>query len=118
MSYEVEISNKDVPALWSASGGVELPKSADVACVLSYNVQLKEREVASILSNYDTENFEIASEFVWERAIRILRDRVLSLGLEFVGEMVGLNDLNYIRELPAFEVINLASDYRENYQTP
>ena len=110
MSYEVEISNKGVPALWSASGGVELPKSADVTCVLSYNVQLKEREVASILSNYATENFEIASEFVWERAIRILRNRVLSLGLEFVGEMVGLNDLNYIRELPAFEVINLASE--------
>ena len=40
----------------------------------------------------------------------ILRDRVLSLGLEFVGEMVGLNDLNYIRDLPAFEVINLASE--------
>ncbi|MBQ9989696.1 MAG: hypothetical protein IJP31_01950 [Lachnospiraceae bacterium] len=52
----------------------------------------------------------MASEFVWERAIHILRDRVLSLGLEFVGEMVGLNDLNYIRELPVSGVINLASE--------
>lgn len=78
--------------------------------VLSYNIQLKEREIVSVANNYAVENYEMASEFVWERAIRILRDRVLSLGVEFVGEMVGLNDNAYIRELPAFEVINLASE--------
>lgn len=110
VNYEVAKSNKGVPALWSASNGVELPKSADVASVLTYNVQLKKKEIDSVLLNYDAENFEMASEFVWERAIHILRNRVLSLGLEFVGEMVGLKDLNYIRELPAFEVINLASE--------
>lgn len=110
MEYELAKSNEIVPALWSASSGIELPKSADVSCMLSYNVQLKEREIASVLSNYSIESFEVASEFVWERAIRILRNRVLSLGLEFVGEMIGLNDLNYIKELPAFEVINLATE--------
>lgn len=74
------------------------------------NIQLKEREITSVAKNYAVENYEMASEFVWERAIRILRDRVLSLEVEFVGEMVGLNDNAYIRELPAFEVINLASE--------
>lgn len=110
MNADIVIKNNNVPVLWTASSGVSLPKSAGVETVLSYNIQLKEREIVSVAKNYAVENYEMASEFIWERAIRILRDRVLSLGVEFVGEMVGLNDNAYIRELPAFEVINLASE--------
>lgn len=32
------------------------------------------------------------------------------MGVEFVGEMVGLDNEAYVRELPAFEVINLATE--------
>ena len=87
-----------------------MPKSAEVEKVLSYNLELKDREIKVITQNYADENYEIASEFVWERTIRILRNRVLSFGVEFVGEMIGFNNYAYILELPAFEVINLASE--------
>lgn len=106
------VINKEqaVPVLWSAASGISLPKKADVTEVLRCSAQLREKEVNGIYRNYLAEDFEIASEIIWERSIRILRERVLSLGLEFVGEMVGLNDLTYVRELPPFEVINLASE--------
>ena len=77
---------------------------------LALSVQLRKKEVATIYALYNGESYEIASETIWERAIRVLRERVLSLGLEFVGEMVGLDNMDYVRELPAFEVINLAAE--------
>ena len=111
MTSEITIvKDKAVPVLWSASGGIQLPKTAEVDTVLSYSAQLREKEIKSIFRNYSEEDFEMASEAIWERAILVLKERVLSLGLEFVGEMVGLDDMAYVRELPPFEVINLAAE--------
>lgn len=107
---EIQVVHTELPALWTAANGIQLPKKADVATVLACNVQLREKEIKGIYGLYTGENFEFASETIWERSILILRERVLSLGLEFVGEMVGLDNLEYVKELPAFEVINLAAE--------
>ena len=110
VNTDIVIEKNNMPVLWTASSGVSLNKSAEITEVLSLNIQLKEKEIKSVTDNYAGENYEMASEFVWERAIIILRDRVRSLGDEFVGEMIGLNNIAYIKTLPAFEVINLASE--------
>ncbi len=107
---EIQVVHTELPALWTAANGIQLPKKADVATVLACNVQLREKEIKGIYGLYAGDNFEFASETIWERSILILRERVLSLGLEFVGEMVGLDNLEYVKELPAFEVINLAAE--------
>lgn len=98
------------PALWQSNSGIELPKVAGLPTILSYNCQLKERELFAITQNYNAGFFEIASESIWNRSIAILRDRVLALGIQFVSEMVGIDNLEYIQNLPAFEVINLAME--------
>ena len=110
MNDEIQVVHNELPALWTAANGIQLPKKADVSTILRYNVQLREKEIKGIYGLYIGDNFEFASETIWERSIFILRDRVLSLGLEFVGEMVGLDNLDYVKELPAFEVINLAAE--------
>lgn len=97
-------------ALWQGNEGVRLPKIADLSTMLSYNYQLKEREITGISLNYSSGLFEIAAETIWNRSIDILRDRVLALGVQFVSEMVGLDNLQYVQNLPAFEVINIAMD--------
>lgn len=110
MKEEIAVVHTDMPVLWTAAQGIELPKSAEVPMILNYNIQLRDRDIKSIKGLYDAEQFEYASEIIWERSIQILRDRVLALGVEFVGEMVGLDNPDYVRELPAFEVINLAAE--------
>ena len=110
MNTDIIIAKNNTPVLWTASNGVPLPKSAELEKVLSYNLQLKDRDIIVIINNCANGNYEMASEYVWERAVRLLRDRVFSLGIEFVGEMIGLSDDAYIRELPSFEVINLAAE--------
>lgn len=103
-------TNAVVPALWVAEKGIELPKRTDISNILSFNVQLKQKDVAGVYGLYNADQFDYASEIIWERSIIILRERVLTLGTEFVGEMVGIDNMDYIKELPAFEVINVASE--------
>ncbi len=111
MEKEIIVADKlSAPVLWTASNGLELPKKTEIREILALSVQLRKKEVATIYALYNGESYEVASETIWERAIRVLRERVLSLGLEFVGEMVGLDNMDYVRELPAFEVINLAAE--------
>lgn len=108
----IPANNTDIvtSALWQSNSGVGLPKVATLETILRYNCQLKQRELSVIAANYKHGFFEMASESIWNRSITILRDRVLALGIQFVGEMVGIDNLNYIQNLPAFEVINLAME--------
>ena len=111
MDNEIIVADKQsAPVLWTASNGIIMPKKTEIRDILALSAQLRNKEVATIYTLYNGESYEIASETIWERAILVLRERVLSLGLEFVGEMVGLDNMDYVRELPAFEVINLAAE--------
>lgn len=96
--------------LWQSSSGIELPKVATLETILSYNFQLRKRELEVISTNYNAGFFEMVSESIWNRSIVILRKRVLGFGVQFVAEMVGIDNLDYIQNLPDFEVINLASE--------
>lgn len=106
------LNNSDIvsPALWQSNSGIELPKVTTLDVILGYNYQLKARELSAISTNYNAGFFEMASESIWNRSITILRNRVLALGIQFVSEMVGIDNLDYIQNLPAFEVINLAME--------
>lgn len=103
------VNNTDI-ALWEPNAGIEIPKSADALQVLELNMQVKPQIVKAVYTNFMNEDYEVAVEALWNRTIAILKKRVLALGEEFVGEMVGIDNLEYIRALPEFEVINLAME--------
>lgn len=110
MNTELSIVENQGMVLWEPNAGVIIPKSADVVEILKNDVQLKERELKGIYRNYQNESYEFAAEPIWNRTMSLLRKRVLALGEEFVSEMVGIDKLEYVRELPEFEVINLAME--------
>lgn len=107
---EIQMVHTQPTELWTTTSGIRLPKKGEIGNVLAFSVQLRQREVQGIYRLYAEEQYEFASETIWERSIMILRGRVLSLGIEFVAEMVGIDNLSYVIELPAFEVINIATD--------
>lgn len=96
--------------LWESNCGLVLPPSAGVKDIVPLAKQLRSREIESIKINYEHENYETAAEFIWSRSIALLRSRILALGTQFVSEMVGVYNLDYINELPTFEVINIAHE--------
>lgn len=96
--------------LWNSPQGVYLPKKIDTVEMLKLGTQLRKNDLQSIWLLCENELYEGASESIFNKGINVLRKRVLSLGIEFVGEMVGIDNVEFVKALPPHEVINVASE--------
>lgn len=90
--------------------GLKLPSITEVEQLIPYGIALPEPVKEKSVKYYNEGDFATATEQIWPRAINTLRKRVLSLGVEFVADMVETSDLDYVRELPAYKVIELANE--------
>lgn len=90
--------------------GLNLPLVTNVSELVQFGVALPEPVRNKVAKYYQIGDFVTAANAVWDRAINLLRKRILSLGEEFVADMVESDDLDYVRNLPAYRVIDLAHD--------
>ena len=90
--------------------GLQLPIMTDIIQLMPYGIALNQREQTKIVKYYCSHDFATAAEIIWPRAISILRNRILSLGEDFVADMVESDDVEYVHNLPAYKVICLAND--------
>jgi len=90
--------------------GLNLPLVTNVSELVQFGVALPEPVRNKVTKYYQIGDFVTAANAVWDRAINLLRKRILSLGEEFVADMVESDDLDYVRNLPAYRVIDLAHD--------
>lgn len=90
--------------------GMNLPLETNVEQLIPYGIALPASIQTKVVKYYSQGDFATATDHVWPRAINILRSRVLSLGEDFVADMVETTDLEYVRNLPAYKVIELASE--------
>ena len=81
-------------AIWSPNQPIELPSNATVNDIAQCARALSPRDVRSIAVAFDSNAYEMVSTFVWARAITALKKQVASLGMEFVGQMLGRADVN------------------------
>ena len=97
------------PRICSPSG-LNLPPVPNVAQLMQCSCALKKRDQQKIMKYYAIGDFETSAEKVWTRAMSLLRNRILSLGEEFVADMIGVDDTDYVHDMPAYQVIILAND--------
>jgi len=75
---------------------------------------LSHRDIQSIVAGFHAEGYEMVSTFVWTKAAAALKKQVATLGMEFVGEMLGRPDLDDDSDpttaIGDHEVIALAED--------
>lgn len=90
--------------------GLQLPLVTNVNELVNYGIALNTRDQQKIMKYYNDHDFATAAEKIWPRSINILRNRILSLGEDFVADMVETDDLEYVRDLPPYKVICLAND--------
>jgi len=67
----------------------------------------------SIVSGMENGSFEMVSTFVWTKAAAVLKKQISSLGMEFVGEMLGRPDLDEDSDpatIADHEALSLAED--------
>lgn len=99
---------------WKAPDTFEIPAQASIKDLVEYATpQLSIRDKKSIVSAFEAESYEMVATFVWTKAAAALKRQVASLGMEFVGEMLGrpgLTDDSDPSILGDHEAIALAED--------
>lgn len=102
--------------IWTPSDLVTIPTSAKTPdkIVLYGRATLSQRDMASIVAGFNAEGYEMVSTFVWAKASAVMKHQVATLGMEFVGEMLGRPDLDDDSDptsaISDREVISLAED--------
>lgn len=84
-------------SLWTGPEGINLPANAnDPKTLTGYaNVaNLTPKQQSQIIKAFEIEAFDMGAEYAWRRAMTTLKESIASLGMKFVGEMLGRNDIN------------------------
>lgn len=80
-------------AIWQPIQPATIPPNAGPGDIALCAKALSERDIRSITTAFASESYEMVSTFVWTRAITGLKKQVASLGIEFVGQMLGRADI-------------------------
>ncbi len=101
--------------LWSPSDLVSIPPRSTPQEIVAFAApQLSTRDMKSIVNGLEHESYEMVSTFVWAKASAVLKKQIATLGMEFVGEMLGRPDLDEDSDPAAsiadHEAISLAED--------
>jgi hypothetical protein len=81
--------------VWKEPQGAVVPRSADSALAIAAVAKnLSTRDQKQIVSAFQSESFEMMAGFVLNKALSQLKRALASMGMTFVGEMLGRADIN------------------------
>lgn len=81
--------------VWKEPQGAIVPKSADNAVAIAGVAKnLSTRDQKQIVAAFESESFEMMAGFVLNKALSQLKRALASMGMTFVGEMLGRADIN------------------------
>lgn len=81
--------------VWKEPTGTIVPKSADNANAIAVVARnLSKRDQGQIVTAFNSKSFEMMAGFVLNKALSQLKRALASLGMTFVGEMLGRADLD------------------------
>lgn len=88
--------------------------SSDINEVVNFGVQLSKREKSQIIGGFERRDFEMVTNFVWSKAIFILKSTLASMGKEFLSELLDRPEIdettNIYQAVSEFEAIRLAEE--------
>lgn len=86
--------NKSV-VLWESGKALTIPNSVSSPVELvSYASQLRPKDQQQIIKALEAENYDMASTYIWVKAMAALRKILANLGSEFIGEMLQRPDIS------------------------
>jgi hypothetical protein len=107
MSGEMIIAASSLPDL-------RVDNESDAITALGNTKHLKKQDREKIIKALQSENLDIAAEFVWNRALVFLKTELFKLGAAFLGELLSRTDIadsdDPTNALSNYEAINLAAD--------
>lgn len=81
--------------LWQGPDGVKIPSNVkDTNQIVSYANYLTEKQKNQIVAAFQIEAYDMASEYAWKKAMVKLKETISTLGMKFIGEMLGRSDID------------------------
>jgi len=81
--------------LWQGPNGVIIPATAkEPSDIVPYAHYLTEKQKRQIVSAFQIEAYDMAAEYAWKKAMVKLKETISTLGMKFIGEMLGRSDIN------------------------
>ncbi len=81
--------------VWTEPSGTIVPRSEmNPPAIVSAAKALTTRDQRQIATAFEAESYEMVASFVLNKALSQLKKQLSSLGMEFVGEMLGRQDLD------------------------
>ncbi|MDN5204232.1 hypothetical protein QQ008_22765 [Fulvivirgaceae bacterium BMA10] len=81
--------------LWQGPDGVSIPSNVnDTNQIVSYASYLTEKQKNQIVAAFEIEAYDMAAEYAWKKAIVKLKETIATLGMKFIGEMLGRTDID------------------------
>src|ERR1700722_11128837 len=101
--------------VWKEPTGTIVPSSATTAAAITRVAKtLSSRDQNQIITAYQSESYEMMAGFVLNKALSQLKRQLATLGMEFVGEMLGRQDINEdslpTASISNYEAISLARE--------
>lgn len=98
--------------IWQGPNGINFPASVNKPeGIMPYAASLSLKQQNQIVAAFQIEAFDMASEYAWKKAMVKLKETIATLGMKFVGEMLGRNDFDnatQIDEISDYSAIQLA----------
>ena len=102
-------------AIWKGPNGVSLPSTITTPQEIvefANNTILSVKQQQQIIGAFNLQAFDMGAEYAWRRAMAVLKKSIASLGMKFVGEMLGRDDITEFsspeRSLTDYTAITLA----------
>jgi len=101
--------------LWDSAVLEVLPKSAKTpADIVPIARQLSSRERKQVIEAYKAGSYELAVNFIWQKSITALKRELGTLGVQFLGEMLGrvelTDDDDVVDSITEREALRLAEE--------
>lgn len=93
---------------------VSLDNVVDPKEIVSKAINLRPKERSQIISNFELQNYEMASSYVWTKSMALLKMNLASMGMDFIGELLQRPDIDAesdpAQSVSDFEAIDLAHE--------
>lgn len=96
--------------IWDSPNGINLSYENVSEIVLHEGKLLRNNERRKISTALANELYDMSSEYIWNRTLSILKEKILTLGEEFVLEMLDRSLDDNIENVSYNEFINLAAE--------
>ncbi len=81
--------------LWNGPNGIDIPKNTnDISTIANYATALTHKQKSHLTQAFSNEAYDMAAEYAWRKAMVRLKETLSSLGMLFIGEMLGRPDID------------------------